>query len=191
VSESGPAGYSSAASPDCAGTIAAGETKTCTITADDHPTPLAVYTTFDNDNNDTLTPAAATLAVSAAVNSTPAGFPGSGPAGTTVTVNPGTYDVGLRFPTPGYTITFAGDCSGTIAAGETKTCTITADDRPTHGTLYVAFDVVNNNGGTAVAADWTVDVSGSNPSPASFAGVAVPGPGQPVQIDSGAYNVTA
>jgi hypothetical protein len=37
VSESGPAGYSSASSPDCAGTIAAGETKTCTVTSNDPP----------------------------------------------------------------------------------------------------------------------------------------------------------
>ena len=37
MTESGPAGYSPTLSTDCAGTIAPGETKTCTITNDDQP----------------------------------------------------------------------------------------------------------------------------------------------------------
>ena len=40
-------------------------------------------------------------------------------------------------------------CTGTIANGETKTCTITNDDQPV--TLHVIKHVVNDNGGDATA----------------------------------------
>ena len=46
----------------------------------------------------------------------------------------------------GYTKSLSADCTGTIANGETKTCTITNDDQA--GTLVVIKHVVNNNGGT-------------------------------------------
>jgi uncharacterized repeat protein (TIGR01451 family) len=39
VSETGPAGYTQSSSADCIGTIAVGESKTCTITNDDNPAP--------------------------------------------------------------------------------------------------------------------------------------------------------
>ena len=59
----------------------------------------------------------------------PASFAGGGPPGRSVTLDPGEYDIGIT-PRDGYVITaFSAGCSGTIAAGETKTCTITADDR--------------------------------------------------------------
>ena len=35
VSETGPSGYAASYSADCTGTIAIGETKTCTVTNDD------------------------------------------------------------------------------------------------------------------------------------------------------------
>ena len=52
-----------------------------------------------------------------------------------MTLDPGDYGVGI-IPRQGYDITsFSPDCGGTIAAGETKTCTVTANDLPTRGTL--------------------------------------------------------
>ncbi|OGZ53355.1 MAG: hypothetical protein A3B25_02005 [Candidatus Ryanbacteria bacterium RIFCSPLOWO2_01_FULL_48_26] len=53
-------------------------------------------------------------------------FPGS-ETGTTVTLNAGSYSVD-EAPMHGYTKTLSSGCSGTIANGETKTCTITNDD---------------------------------------------------------------
>ncbi len=119
VSENGPAGYNSAASPDCAGMIAAGETKTCTITADDQPATLIVITNVINDGGGTLTPADFTLTV-LATNPSPASFPGAAAPGTTVTLDPG---LPARLTIP------LSRLRRHIAAGETKTCTITANDR--------------------------------------------------------------
>ncbi len=121
-----PHGYTITHSADCGGTIAAGETKTCTITANDRNRgTLVVITNVINDDGGTLTPADFTLTV-LATNPSPASFPGAAAPGTTVTLDPGPYDVGI--PPHGYTITHSADCGGTIAAGETKTCTITAND---------------------------------------------------------------
>ena len=100
-------------------------TVTC---VDDAPT-LIVITEVVNDNGGTLTPADFTLNVTGN-NPAPASFPGEGPPGTAVTLDPGNYSAGI-FPRAGYAITsFSPDCAGTIANGESKTCTITADDLP-------------------------------------------------------------
>src|SRR5207244_6446931 len=123
-------------------------------------------------------------------NPTHTAFPLSDAQSTTLTLNPTPSHVGPPFNyTDRYTFTFAGDCSGTIAAGETRTCTITADDRPTHGTFNVETDVINNNGGTAVASDWTISISGTNPVPASFADVG--SPGRTAQLNSSPYRSSA
>src|SRR5207247_11308879 len=53
-------------------------------------------------------------------------------ASTTLTLTTvGSYSVAEN-PHPGYDATFSADCSGTIALGETKTCTITKDDKAAH-----------------------------------------------------------
>ena len=49
----------------------------------------------------------------------------------------------------GYTTLLGADCSGSIANGETKSCTVTNDDQP--GTLIVIKHVINDSGGTKVA----------------------------------------
>jgi uncharacterized repeat protein (TIGR01451 family) len=54
----------------------------------------------------------------------PVSFPGAEAPGVPVSVAPGAYSVTESGPT-GYTTTMSSDCSGTVAAGETKTCTIT------------------------------------------------------------------
>ena len=60
------------------------------------------------------------------VNPNPTSFYGE-ENGTIVTLGAGVYSVS-EDPAPGYTTTFEGDCSGTIAAGESKTCTVINDD---------------------------------------------------------------
>ena len=47
----------------------------------------------------------------------------------------------------GYAASYSADCTGTIAIGETKTCTVTNDDIAP--TLTVIKHVINDNGGTA------------------------------------------
>src|SRR4029450_11104543 len=44
VSETGPSGYTQSNSADCSGSIAAGQTKTCTVTNDDVATPHLAIT---------------------------------------------------------------------------------------------------------------------------------------------------
>ena len=48
--------------------------------------------------------------------------------------------------------------------------------------------VVNDNSGTSSAVDFTITVTGNDPSPASFPGAEAPG--TDVTIDTGSYNVT-
>jgi hypothetical protein len=57
----------------------------------------------------------------------PASFPGAESPGTTVTLNAGSYSVSATVPS-GYVSSLAAGCSGSIAVGETKTCTVTNDD---------------------------------------------------------------
>src|SRR5437868_13460100 len=86
-------------------------------------------------------------------------FAGAETPGTTVTLNAGTYSVD-EAAVSGYTKTLGADCSGTIANGETKTCTITNDDQA--ATLTVIKHVVNDNGGIKNATDFTMNVSATN-----------------------------
>ena len=48
--------------------------------------------------------------------------------------------------------------------------------------------VINDNGGTAAASDFTLDSGGANDTPDNFAGAE--SPGTTVTLDAGAYNVT-
>ena len=70
----------------------------------------------------------------------------------------GTYTV-TEAAVTGYTQTgTSSDCAGTIALGETKTCTITNEDDAPH--LIVIKKVVNNNGGTLVSSNFTMTIDG-------------------------------
>jgi hypothetical protein len=184
VTESGPSGYTESDSADCSGTIAAGETKTCTVTNDDQAAHLIVIKHVINDNGGTAVAADFTLD-SGGTNDTPDNFAGAESPGTDVTLDAGSYAVTESGPS-GYTESDSADCSGTIANGQTKTCTVTNDDSPAK--LIVIKHVINDNGGTAVASDFTMSVTGSSPSPASFAGAE--SPGTDVAISPGSYSVS-
>src|SRR6185503_4452808 len=184
VTETGPSGYTASFSAYCSGTIANGQTKTCTVTNDDQPGKLIVIKHVINDNGGTATAANFTLD-SGGGNDTPDNFAGAESPGTEVTLDAGSYNVTESGPS-GYTASFSADCSGTIANGQTKTCTVTNDDQAAK--LIVIKHVVNNNGGTATAANFTLDSGGTNDSPDNFAGAE--SPGTEVTLDAGSYNVT-
>src|SRR5204862_6922112 len=71
-----------------------------------------------------------------------------------------------------------------LAPGGSATCTITNNDQA--ATLTVIKHVINNNGGTKSAADFTLSVTGTSPSPASFAGSES---GTTVTLNAGSYSV--
>ena len=133
VTEGSVMGYTQdSPSAECEGSIAAGETRTCTITNNDNPPQAATLTVIKdviNDNGGTAAADAFTINVTG-TNASPASFPGAASPGTTVTLEPGDYSVD-EAEVSGYTKSLGTDCSGSIAAGETKTCTITnEDDQP-------------------------------------------------------------
>ncbi|HKP36459.1 MAG TPA: choice-of-anchor D domain-containing protein, partial [Pyrinomonadaceae bacterium] len=156
VGETGPAGYAQTLSADCSGTIANGESKTCTITNDDIAPQLTVIKHVVTDNGGTAVAGDFTMTVTGTNVAPSASFAGAESPGTTVTLNAGSYSVGETGPS-GYARSDSADCSGTIAIGETKTCTITNDDIAPQ--LTVIKHVVTDNGGTAVAGDFTMTVT--------------------------------
>ncbi|MDX1409992.1 MAG: hypothetical protein R3330_17705, partial [Saprospiraceae bacterium] len=144
-------------------TLALAEDATCTITNDDISPTLTVFKTIINDNNGTETdPDAFNLRVDGGlVMHNVANEFDAGPH----TVS----EDGLAGYTPG---PWGGDCNTdgtiTLALDQDATCTITNDDiDPT--TLTLIKQVVNDDGGGAVASSWTLTATG----PSGFSG---PGP---------------
>ena len=185
VDESAVSGYTKTIGAGCSGTLAAGGSATCTITNNDQAATLIVIKHVVNDNGGTKTAADFTMSVTG-TNASPASFAGAESPGTTVTLDAGSYSVSESAVT-GYTSDGgSADCAGTIALGETKTCTFTNNDQA--ATLIVIKHVVNDNGGTAVAGDFTLDSGGANDTPDNFAGAEAPGTS--VTLDAGSYGVT-
>jgi Prealbumin-like fold domain len=113
-------------------------------------------------------------------------FPGEEAPGTNKIVTSGSYNVTETGPS-GYTASLSTDCTGAIAVGETKTCTITNSDKPAH--LIVIKHVVNANGGKAKASAFSmkingIAVTGANPFPGAES------PGTNKTVGAGTYNVT-
>lgn len=127
--------------------VASGEGKTITCTNQQIQTSLTVIKNVINNNGSTRTPADFTIEVTGTNVSDPS-FPGSA-IGTTVTLDPGSYSVGEAYQL-GHQMSLSADCSGTIALGEHKTCTVTNDDKP--ATLIVRKIVV---GGDSTPDDFT------------------------------------
>ncbi len=109
--------------------LALGESKSCTVTQNDVAPTLAVITKVTNDNGGTSSPASFSVHVrkgGADVSGSPQ--PGSS-AGTKYTLAAGSYAVAADAVT-GYSL--AG-CSVTLAVGDAKTCTVTANDTAVSG----------------------------------------------------------
>jgi hypothetical protein len=112
-------------------------------------------------------------------------------------VAPGSYTVTESAPPAGWQFTSlvcededsGSSVSGQTAnidldPGETVTCTFTNTLQP--GSLTVIKHVVNDDGGTAAAGAWTMNVAG--PTPLSFAGAESPGTTN--EVAAGAYTIT-
>jgi RHS repeat-associated protein len=101
------------------GAAASGEPQTATLTVVKH---------VDNEDGGSAVASNWTMQVS---GPTPLTFPGTS-SGTTNTVQPGTYTVTETGGPAGYTLSYSGHCDSsgnvTLAAGESKTCTLTNDD---------------------------------------------------------------
>jgi hypothetical protein len=135
VDEGAHAGYDKSLSADCSGSIAVGQSKTCTITNNDQAATLVVIKHVINDNGGSKVAGNFTMSVTG-TNVSSSSFAGAESPGTTVTLDAGSYSVD-EGAHDGYDKSLSADCSGTIALGATKTCTITNDDQkfdPTGGT---------------------------------------------------------
>ena len=186
VTETGPAGYSASASSDCSGTIADGQTKTCTITNDDQPAHLVVIKHVVNDNGGSATASQFTMTINGVTATGGNSFPGAESPGTNKTVTPGSYTVTETGPA-GYTASASADCAGSVALGQTKTCTITNDDQAAH--LVVIKHVINNNSGSSSANQFTMTINGVTATGGnSFPGAESPGTNK--TVTPGSYNVT-
>ncbi|MBO0899434.1 hypothetical protein J1G43_05595 [Cellulomonas sp. zg-ZUI22] len=182
LSESGPAGYTAGewtcaddggAVPvtDDAVEIGLGQDVTCTITNDDQPAALTLRKVVDvGTTGATQTPADWTL------TATPQDIEGQDPVSgdgadgvTAVEVFAGTYALS-ESTVAGFTAGTWGcvDADGgtvavdggavTIGSGTDVTCTITNTAQPS--TLTLVKQVVNDEGGTAAATDWTLTAAG-------------------------------
>jgi Prealbumin-like fold domain len=111
---------------------------TCTLTNNDISPQLTVIKHVINNNGGTAVAGDFTMKVTAG-NPSDASFPGAEDPGTTITLDAGDYSVDEDMPADKgvYAKSLSEDCSGSIALGESKTCTITNDDNPREGQIHV------------------------------------------------------
>ncbi len=116
---------------------------------------IIINKTVVNDNFGTLHANDFSFVVNAE-NPTP--FNGTGATSTNeVMVSPGSYTV-TEVATPGYDSSLSDTCSGTIAAGETKTCDITNNDQITK--LIVKKVLINDSGRSDATTTFSFVVNG-------------------------------
>jgi hypothetical protein len=146
VTEPAVTGYTTSTSNCTSVSVTAGGTATCTITNNDKAPSLTLVKNVTNNNGGTAVPGDWTLTATNYDSSSPdAGtynLSESGPSGyTKVKINcsdSGTTDVS----------------SVTLSLDESVTCTFYNDDNAP--SLTLVKNVTNDNGGTAVASDWTL-----------------------------------
>jgi uncharacterized repeat protein (TIGR01451 family) len=199
VAESGgPSGYSASPSGDC--TIAsavAGTAYTCTITNDDIAPVLSLRKTVINDDAGTALNTGWTLTATGTGGS-PTNLTGTTPVDSDGTFKADTYTLAESGGPSGYTAS-SWTCVGgtqigsaiTVAIGENAICTINNNDvtpaPPSPATLHIIKHVINDDGGSATASDFTINVTGTNVSDPSFTGSEA---GMDVTLDAGSYGVT-
>jgi hypothetical protein len=96
---------------------------------------LIVIKHVENDNGGSATASQFTMTINGVTATGGNSFPGAESPGTNKEVTPGSYSVTETGPA-GYTASASADCEGTIAAGQTKTCTITNYEMPGHITVF-------------------------------------------------------
>jgi hypothetical protein len=140
--------------------LAAAGTQTCTITNDDQAGTLIVKKVVINDNGGTKIATDFTFQVN---GGSATGFLQDGAdtlkGKNTLSVSAGTYSVTEPAVT-GYTTTYDSCSNVAVGNGDTKTCTITNDDQA--GTLIVKKIVINDNGGTKIATNFSFQVNGGS-----------------------------
>lgn len=172
-------GYATTYSASCTGTIVSGQTPVCTITNDDQPGTLIVKKVVINNNGGTKE----ADDFSFSINGAPAvAFEADGQ--NNFTVNAGTYSI-VETTATGYATSYDNCTNVVVPNGGTATCTITNDDATAQ--LTVIKNVLNNNGGTKVAPNFTIHVTGTNVSDNEFPGSET---GTTITLNAGAYSVT-
>jgi hypothetical protein len=180
IHESTVGGYTASFSANCNSSIGIGETKVCVITNNDMPSAVDISVNIVNDNGGTNVVGDISLAVTG-TNPSPAMMSGS--AGTqSVSIGAGPYTVSAALR--GYAMLASAGCAGTMESGERRTCVITAND--VQPIVTVTTNVVNDHGGTASPADFSVIASGASPVPSAFPGSSV---GTTVALNAGPYVV--
>ena len=134
VTEDSVAGYTMSTSGACSGTIADGETKTCTITNNDQAAHLIVIKHVVNANGGKAKASNFFMKINGIAVQGANPFPGAESPGTNKTVSAGSYTVTETGPA-GYIAVPSADCSGMIAVGQTKTCTILNHDIAPRSTI--------------------------------------------------------
>ncbi|WP_433676300.1 hypothetical protein [Microbacterium gorillae] len=196
LTESGPAGYTAGAWSCDGGALtgsdvilAPGDDVTCTIVNDDQPATLTLVKEVINDDGGQELPTAWTLTANGPTTGV-TGVTGD-PAITSTPVSAGAYVLSETGPA-GYTASEWSCEGGTvvlgvsviIANGTDVTCTVTNDDVAPRLTLVK--EVVNDDGGTAVATDWTLTADG----PSTVTGVTGDGAVTDATVIAGTYELT-
>jgi uncharacterized repeat protein (TIGR01451 family) len=171
LSESGPAGYTAGAWSCSAGTLtgnslslALNQSASCTINNSDVAPKLTLVKSIINDNGGTS--AFTDVILSAAGPTSITGVTGAAGV-TSAIVKAGTYtlsEASLAGYAAGSWNCTAGTVSGsnvTLTPGQDATCTIVNDDISPKLTLSKI--IINSNGGTAVATDFTLAATGPTP----------------------------
>ena len=127
VTETGPTGYAESDSIDCSGTMTAGGDKTCTITNDDQATHLIVIKHVINNGIGTKVASDFTTTIGGVTTAIPSAAGAEAPGVDNILTSVGAYSV-VEGVHAGYNRSLSVDCTGSIAFGETKTCTITNRD---------------------------------------------------------------
>src|SRR5204862_919642 len=123
VTEGAHPGYDATFSTDCTGTIALGETKTCTVTNNDQPAHLIIKKIVVNDDGGSLTAAGFSGTIGGVVIAT-GGNTWTGASTERVLTAIGTYSIAENAH-PGYDATLSTGCTGTVALGENNSSTAT------------------------------------------------------------------
>jgi hypothetical protein len=154
---------------------------------DQNPASLTVIKHVINGTGGIKTASDFTMTVTGAGVST-SSFAGS-ETGATVTLSAGSYNVD-EIDSMGYLKTVSTDCTGTILAGQHKTCTITntyqAPQDPHKGYVTIIKHVNNIHGGTKIASDFWLFVTGHGVTQHNYVGSEA---GVTVAFDPGTYQV--
>ena len=174
-------------------TLAPGQVVTCTLTNDDvdpDEPQLTLLKSVTNDNGGEAGPGDFTLRLDGGIYSDAPFSSGDSPPVETGTPYTLSEDALFGYETGGVTCFDEGaevvvPHPVTLADGQAVTCTISNDDIPPE--LTVVVEVVNDDGGGAVASDWKVQVTADNPSDNGFPGAGAPG--TKITVNAGAYTV--